>query len=160
MPISSQQKIDNRRELDIEMRRFYAEALIKRDGIGRRCYYCLEPLGDDYHFEHRVPRARGGKTTFDNLVVSCPKCNYAKQAMTDTEFLIYQYESFDVYVLAKRVCILDDRQQRFHDIMMDLSAYRHSDTGRSVLEDLGDTLSTEVYDQMFSGVQGQTFDVD
>ena len=37
------------------------------------CQYCGS--GDDLTFDHLVPRSRGGKTTWDNVVTACSPCN-------------------------------------------------------------------------------------
>lgn len=51
--------------------------IIKRDkGI---CQYCGKHLGKkEYTVDHVIPRSRGGKNTWDNLVASCRKCNFKK----------------------------------------------------------------------------------
>jgi len=49
-----------------------------------RCVYCDEsgPL----QVEHKIPVARGGKNTIDNIVPSCARCNARKHLLTDEEF--------------------------------------------------------------------------
>jgi 5-methylcytosine-specific restriction endonuclease McrA len=59
------------------------------------CVYCgrkegqiapNEVVTDGYiHIDHVVPESRGGRTTEDNLVTSCGKCNKAKGARTPDE---------------------------------------------------------------------------
>lgn len=44
------------------------------------CRYCSAPLGKDKHLDHRVPLARGGAHTPDNVCWACPKCNQSKSA--------------------------------------------------------------------------------
>lgn len=51
------------------------------------CYYC----GKKFKFkqltmDHLVPLARGGRSTKDNLVPSCKKCNTKKQSMMPLEW--------------------------------------------------------------------------
>ena len=41
-----------------------------------RCQYCGS--GDDLTFDHLVPRSRGGRTTWDNVVAACAPCNLLK----------------------------------------------------------------------------------
>lgn len=36
--------------------------------------------------DHRIPKIRGGKNDRSNCVLSCQRCNYAKNDMTDKEF--------------------------------------------------------------------------
>lgn len=54
-----------------------------------KCFYCGIDVkrGINLHMDHKVPIARGGPHTIENLAVSCDKCNLRKHAMTDTEFL-------------------------------------------------------------------------
>ena len=40
------------------------------------CQYC--GAGEDLTFDHVVPRSRGGRTTWDNVVAACAPCNLLK----------------------------------------------------------------------------------
>jgi 5-methylcytosine-specific restriction endonuclease McrA len=40
------------------------------------CQYCGAP--EDLTFDHVVPRSRGGRTTWDNVVTACAPCNLLK----------------------------------------------------------------------------------
>jgi 5-methylcytosine-specific restriction endonuclease McrA len=43
------------------------------------CQYCTEPFGThDLTFDHLVPRSRGGRTSWDNVVTACTHCNLTK----------------------------------------------------------------------------------
>ena len=55
------------------------------------CYYCGLKFGTHIgiHVEHKIPKSRGGKSTNDNLVISCGKCNRFKGTMTDKEFISF-----------------------------------------------------------------------
>lgn len=56
------------------------------DKTGGRCFYCGMPLDfHDFHVDHFIPKARGGKDA-DNLVPSCPDCNLSKADLTIEEF--------------------------------------------------------------------------
>ena len=44
-----------------------------------RCYYCQKRFRGEFHFDHVIALARGGKHEPSNLAVSCPACNSAKQ---------------------------------------------------------------------------------
>jgi len=43
------------------------------------CQYCGEALPThDLTFDHVIPRSRGGRTTWDNVVTACSPCNLVK----------------------------------------------------------------------------------
>jgi len=43
------------------------------------CQYCVAPFPvEDLTFDHLVPRSRGGRTTWNNVVTACSACNLAK----------------------------------------------------------------------------------
>jgi len=48
--------------------------LFLRDGF--ECVYCQS--SDELTFDHLIPRRLGGKTTWDNIVAACSKCNLRK----------------------------------------------------------------------------------
>lgn len=51
--------------------------IIKRDKF--TCQYCAKHLGKkEYTIDHVIPRSRGGKNTWENLVACCRKCNIKK----------------------------------------------------------------------------------
>lgn len=45
---------------------------------GGKCYHCNSELPDAWEIDHLVPRARGGRHTFANMVPSCVRCNQDK----------------------------------------------------------------------------------
>lgn len=49
-----------------------------------RCQYCGST--GDLTFDHVVPRARGGRTSWENVVAACSRCNLAKgsRSLRDT----------------------------------------------------------------------------
>ena len=48
-----------------------------------RCQYCgVESSMKDLTYDHVVPRAQGGKTTWTNIVSACVRCNFAKRDRT------------------------------------------------------------------------------
>jgi 5-methylcytosine-specific restriction endonuclease McrA len=47
------------------------------------CQYCH--VSDDLTFDHVVPRSRGGRTTWENIVTACAPCNLAKGGRTPHE---------------------------------------------------------------------------
>lgn len=43
------------------------------------CQYCAEPHAtQDLTFDHLIPRSRGGRTTWENVVTACGPCNLRK----------------------------------------------------------------------------------
>lgn len=67
------------------------QAIYQRDqGI---CYLCGQTVDPtDFHLDHRVPIARGGTDTPDNVRVAHPRCNLRKAArLLDTQFVWSEY---------------------------------------------------------------------
>lgn len=61
--------------------RFSRHNIYLRDG--NTCQYCGETLPrTDLNLDHVVPRAQGGRTTWENVVCCCIDCNLAKGART------------------------------------------------------------------------------
>ena len=52
-----------------------------RDGFS--CQYCGG--GEDLTFDHVTPRSRGGRTTWENIVTACARCNLVKGGRTPVE---------------------------------------------------------------------------
>lgn len=47
------------------------------------CQYCgRRPALKDLNLDHVTPRSQGGKTTWENLVTSCRRCNFRKGGFT------------------------------------------------------------------------------
>ena len=60
--------------------------VVERDGLW--CVYCGVNLENgEVHLDHVVPESRGGSTTYDNLQVTCRKCNLAKGTLHESEFM-------------------------------------------------------------------------
>jgi 5-methylcytosine-specific restriction endonuclease McrA len=55
--------------------------LFLRDAFS--CQYCRS--SDDLTFDHVIPRSRGGRTTWENIVTACAPCNLAKGGRTPKE---------------------------------------------------------------------------
>jgi 5-methylcytosine-specific restriction endonuclease McrA len=55
--------------------------LFLRDSFS--CQYCGS--GEDLTFDHLTPRSRGGRTTWENIVTACARCNLAKGGRTPRE---------------------------------------------------------------------------
>lgn len=65
-----------------------------------RCAYCgcaLVP-GRGAHLDHLTPHAHGGADAVTNLVLSCERCNSARQDMTLTEWAAYAAEVYGLKV--------------------------------------------------------------
>jgi 5-methylcytosine-specific restriction endonuclease McrA len=64
--------------------RFSRINVYTRDGF--RCQYCGEKKGmRDLNYDHVLPRVRGGKTVWENIVTSCYACNDRKGSRTPEE---------------------------------------------------------------------------
>ncbi len=53
--------------------------VLKRDGFS--CQYCGRSPKENkvtLHVDHIIPRNKGGKDNYDNLITSCSDCNYGK----------------------------------------------------------------------------------
>ncbi|GAB4248380.1 MAG: HNH endonuclease [Thermoleophilia bacterium] len=64
-----------------EQRRISRRAVLARDGY--RCQYCGSPR--HLTLDHVVPKSRGGKTDWENVVTSCAPCNVRKGAKLPNE---------------------------------------------------------------------------
>jgi 5-methylcytosine-specific restriction endonuclease McrA len=59
--------------------------VIERDGY--RCVYCDDDLtNSEVHLDHVIPESHGGPTSYDNLQVTCRKCNLSKGVLSESEF--------------------------------------------------------------------------
>jgi hypothetical protein len=47
---------------------------------------CRTKLGDDYHIDHIMPIALGGTSDPGNIQLTCPDCNWAKNAQHPVDF--------------------------------------------------------------------------
>jgi 5-methylcytosine-specific restriction endonuclease McrA len=64
--------------------RFSRINIFARDGF--TCQYCGErPPRSDLNLDHVVPRALGGRSTWDNVVCSCLDCNRRKGGRTPAQ---------------------------------------------------------------------------
>jgi 5-methylcytosine-specific restriction endonuclease McrA len=51
-----------------------------------RCQYCgIQVPKNSYTYDHVIPRAHGGKTSWDNIVTACARCNGKKRDRTPAE---------------------------------------------------------------------------
>jgi len=64
--------------------RFSRMNVFTRDGF--RCQYCGKQREmEELNYDHVLPRVRGGKTTWENIVTSCYDCNDRKGSRTPEE---------------------------------------------------------------------------
>ena len=52
-----------------------------------KCPCCKQPLGDDYHLDHKMPLALGGENTDDNMQLLRATCNLQKHAKHPVDFM-------------------------------------------------------------------------
>ena len=52
-----------------------------------RCPCCKQPLGDDYHLDHKMPLALGGSNTDENMQLLRKTCNLQKCASHPVDFM-------------------------------------------------------------------------
>jgi 5-methylcytosine-specific restriction endonuclease McrA len=73
--------LQNKARIPLHLRR----RVLERDGY--YCVYCDEDLRDaEIHMDHVIPESKGGPTSYDNLQVTCRKCNLAKGVLSESEF--------------------------------------------------------------------------
>jgi 5-methylcytosine-specific restriction endonuclease McrA len=79
--------------------------LFLRDGFA--CQYCSS--GEDLTFDHVIPRSRGGRTTWENIVTACARCNLAKGGRTPREAAMHPHR----HPRRPNMYELQDRGRRF-----------------------------------------------
>lgn len=53
-----------------------------------QCYYCEKKVDkEEVTMDHKVPLARGGKSTKSNIVLACKDCNTKKKSATPVDML-------------------------------------------------------------------------
>jgi len=58
--------------------------IFKRDG--NECVYCGHSVRKDLTIDHVIPKSKGGKDKWNNLVTACFKCNNKKASLSLEEF--------------------------------------------------------------------------
>ena len=72
------------RHIPIRMQIVSRKNIYLRDG--HRCGYCGRKFhADELTLDHIIPRAQGGRSTWDNLVAACGMCNRVKDNRTPEE---------------------------------------------------------------------------
>lgn len=79
--------------------------IIQRFGENPKCYLTGELIDiyqpRTYHFDHIIPRSRGGQNTLDNLGICTKRANKSKDDMTPDEFInlckiILEYNGYKI----------------------------------------------------------------
>jgi 5-methylcytosine-specific restriction endonuclease McrA len=64
--------------------RLNRQTVLARDG--HRCQYCGQRMpGTELSLDHVIPRSRGGRTCWENVVCACLACNVEKGGRTPKE---------------------------------------------------------------------------
>lgn len=72
------------KKIPYRMQQVSKKNILMRDSY--RCMYCgTRGNGQTLELEHIIPKSRGGKNTWENLVASCRKCNQKKGDRTPEE---------------------------------------------------------------------------
>jgi len=76
-PMPAVVRVLRRFKRDRQAIRFSRINIYVRDGFS--CQYCgTRHFAEDLTFDHVIPRAAGGKTSWENIVAACVPCNRAK----------------------------------------------------------------------------------
>jgi hypothetical protein len=52
------------------------------------CEYCHRTISSkSIHFDHRTPRAKGGRSSLENMTISCKRCNHWKKDKNYIDFI-------------------------------------------------------------------------
>ncbi len=71
-------------QIPFERKELSRKNVLLRDGYG--CQYCGRKLSSaDLTIDHVTPKARGGRTSWDNVVTCCRRCNAHKGDRTPEE---------------------------------------------------------------------------
>lgn len=54
---------------------------------GGKCPCCKQPLGKDFHLDHKMPLALGGLNIDDNIQLLCQRCNSQKGSKHPVDFM-------------------------------------------------------------------------
>lgn len=93
------------------MSKFYLPPELRQklyDADDHRCTYCRTTevnSGQPMTIDHIIPRAQGGKTTFENLCLACARCN---------EFKGFTTMGFDP-LTGETVALFNPRTQRWEE---------------------------------------------
>lgn len=89
------------KEITREDYNFNVEDVRNKIGADPFCYLTGRKIdltdSQSYHFDHRVPRSKGGVNTLENLEIACAEANYAKHNMNYEDFVQLCREVVDHY---------------------------------------------------------------
>ncbi|KAH8050819.1 HNH endonuclease [Aureococcus anophagefferens] len=79
----------------IKAPRYSKRLLLLRDGYC--CQYCRQRFhSSQLTADHVIPRAAGGKSSWDNVVASCMPCNHKKGPRGGRQFCLAKYKRADI----------------------------------------------------------------
>lgn len=62
------------------------QSIIDRDGLN--CVFCgVDLLRNEVELDHVIPESQGGPTNYNNLQVTCSKCNRDKGTLEESVFM-------------------------------------------------------------------------
>lgn len=77
-------RVPRRIEMDYRKTPLTRNNIYKRDNY--ECVYCGENKRKQLTLDHVIPRSKGGKDSWENLVTACYNCNQEKANLTITEW--------------------------------------------------------------------------
>ena len=80
---SSKAQTDEEHSQESECGKLRARVLMKNDG---KCHHCNILLGEQWEIDHLVPRSKGGRHSFDNMLLSCVACYQDKSDTLQDEW--------------------------------------------------------------------------
>ncbi|MDZ4663142.1 MAG: HNH endonuclease [Pseudomonadota bacterium] len=77
-------KKERQKSRELKLSKWWQQKL--NEGI---CYYCDQKFSRlELTMDHKVPLARGGVSSRNNIVIACKKCNSEKKYKTPVELLL------------------------------------------------------------------------
>lgn len=83
-----QRRVGNKLDTNLSVTFTYRD-VVKKFGEDTTCYLTGSPVNlryDNYHFDHIIPRAKGGSNTIENLGICIPEANAAKGSLIQEDF--------------------------------------------------------------------------
>lgn len=101
---------NDNRKVHMSLKEFTVDDIINKFGENPKCYLTGEDIDiykpNTYHFDHIIPRSKGGPSTIDNLGICTKQANQAKTNMTPDELIqfcknVLSYNGYEVTSLKK-----------------------------------------------------------